>query len=103
MTKSDSLFVVIFRAKIKQLDAEYTAMAARMRELALGEFGCVDFQSMSAGDDELTLSWWVDEDSIRRWRAHPEHQQAQRLGRDKWYASYSVEVARVQRSYQMLA
>ncbi|MFC9130197.1 hypothetical protein ACFT4A_25520 [Streptomyces sp. NPDC057099] len=31
--------------------------------------------------------------------AQPEHLQAQRLGRERWYSSYSVEVARVERAY----
>lgn len=96
------MYVVIFRAKIKEFDAEYSATAERMRELAFNEFGCMDFVSMSEGDNELTLSYWPDEDNIQRWRAHPEHRQAQLMGSQKWYASYSVEVAKVERAYRML-
>lgn len=96
------MFVVIFRAKVKRLDTEYAAMAQRMRELAFKEFGCMDFVSLSEGDEEITLSYWPDEDSIRRWRLHPEHMRAQQLGKEKWYASYSVEVATIQRSYQTM-
>ena len=97
------MYVVIFRARIKQLDAEYSATAERMRELAMREFGCVDFVSMSEGDDELTLSYWPDEDSIRRWRAHPEHREAQQKGMEKWYSRYSVEVTEVKRAYKTLS
>ena len=94
------MFVVIFRAKARQLDAEYTAMAAHLRELALKEFGCLDFCAVTEGDQEVALSYWPDETSIRAWKQHTDHLMAQQLGRERWYASYSVEVAEVQRAYQ---
>lgn len=94
------MFVVIFRARIRQLDAEYAKIAERMRELALGEFGCLEFHALCEGNQEVALSYWPDEDSIRRWRAHPEHLLAQQAGRERWYESYSVEVAQVGRSYR---
>ena len=94
------MFVVIFRARIRQLDAEYAKIAERMRELALGEFGCLEFHALCEGDREVALSYWPDEDSIRRWRAHPEHLLAQQAGRERWYESYSLEVAQVSRSYR---
>jgi heme-degrading monooxygenase HmoA len=94
------MLVVIFRARIRQLDADYAKTAARMRELALAEFGCLEFHALCEGDHEVALSYWPDEDSITRWRAHPEHVLAQRAGRERWYESYSVEVAQVSRSYR---
>ena len=36
------MFVVIFRAKTRRLDTEYSQVAKRMRELALAKFGCLD-------------------------------------------------------------
>lgn len=94
------MFIVIFRAKARQLDADYAAMAAHMRELALKEFGCLDFCAVTEGDQEVALSYWPDEASIRAWKQHTEHLMAQQLGRERWYASYSVEVAEVRRAYQ---
>jgi len=94
------MFVVIFRAKARQLDAQYTAMAAHLRELALKEFGCLDFCAVTEGDQEVALSYWPDEASIRAWKQHTDHLMAQQLGHERWYASYSVEVAEVQRAYQ---
>ena len=94
------MYVVIFRAKVAKLDADYQKAVARLRELAFTAFGCVDFVSMNEGDSELTLSYWRDEDSIRKWKAHSEHVLAQELGREKWYGSYSVQVAEIRREYQ---
>ncbi len=94
------MYVVIFRATIRNLDAEYTAVAARMRELALGQFGCIEFHSVTEGINEVSLSYWPSEESIQAWKAHPEHLLAQRAGRERWYKVYSVQVAEVSREYQ---
>jgi heme-degrading monooxygenase HmoA len=95
------MFVVIFRAKVAELDAAYSEMAARMRELALKEFGCLDFQAVTEGVNEIALSYWPDEQSIRAWKAHTEHLVAQRLGQERWYASYEVQIAQVMRAYSV--
>ncbi|MEW6465074.1 MAG: antibiotic biosynthesis monooxygenase [Pseudomonadota bacterium] len=93
------MIVVIFRARVAALDAQYSATAARMRELALSQFGCLAFHAVTEGDEEVALSYWPDEAAVRAWRAHPEHVEAQRVGRERWYHSYSVEVAEVTRQY----
>lgn len=94
------MLVVIFRAKIKELDAEYAAVAKRMRELALNQFGCSEFHSVTEGRDEVSLSYWPDAESIRTWKAHPEHLLAQQAGRERWYESYSVQIAEIGREYR---
>lgn len=93
------MYVVIFRAQARALDAEYSALAARMRALAMNEFGCLDFCSVTEGDQEVALSYWPDEASIRAWKQHAEHLEAQQLGRERWYAHYTVEVAEIRRRY----
>jgi heme-degrading monooxygenase HmoA len=93
------MYVVIFRAKVATLDVNYETAVARLRELAFASFGCVDFVSMNEGDNEMTLSYWRDEDSIRKWKAHAEHVLAQESGREKWYESYTVQVAEIRREY----
>lgn len=95
------MYVVIFRAKARALDDEYFKVAARMRELALGQFGCLEFQAVTEGQDEVALSYWPDEESIRAWKAHAEHIVAQQIGRDRWYESYVVQVAHITREYRV--
>ncbi len=93
------MIVVIFRARVRSVDDEYAKTAARLRELALTEFGCLEFHAVTEGRDEVALSYWPSEENIRAWNAHPEHREAQRLGRERWYESYSVQVATVERQY----
>ena len=33
------------------------------------------------------------------WKAHPEHLEAQSLGKSTWYSAYRVEITRVERAY----
>lgn len=94
-----AMFVVIFRAKVRALDDEYARVAARMRELALTQFGCIEFHAVSEGDSEVALSYWRDQESIRAWRAHGQHVLAQELGRERWYESFVVQVASIVRGY----
>jgi len=92
-------YAVIFRAEIRALDDEYADMAARLRELALSQYGCVEFFAVTEGRQEVAISYWDSEAQIRQWKQDAEHLAAQHKGRDRWYRSYSVEVVEIVRSY----
>jgi heme-degrading monooxygenase HmoA len=93
------MYAVIFRAEIAQLDAEYLATAARMRELAMERYGCRDFTACTEGNREIAISYWDSEEQILAWKRDREHLAAQKKGRTSWYASYTVEVARIERAH----
>lgn len=93
------MYAVIFRAEIAQLDDEYGAVAARMRELAQERYGCTEFVSVTEGDQEISISYWESEAQISAWKQDPEHLLAQEAGRSKWYRSYTVQVVEVKRQY----
>ena len=95
----EPMYVVIFRAKVRQVDEEYLQMARKLRDLALQEFGCYEFHAVTEGKEEIALSYWPDENAIRRWKKQADHLLAQQRGRDEWYESYSVQIAEVVRSY----
>jgi len=93
------MYAVIFRAEIAQLDAEYLAIAARMLELAIERYGCREFTACTEGSTEIAISYWDSEEQILAWKRDREHLAAQHKGRTSWYASYTVEVTRVERAY----
>jgi len=93
------MYAVIFRAKVKCLDELYSEMAQRMRELALSEYGCIDFVSSCEGDNELAISYWKSKEDIHAWKQNQEHLRAQALGKERWYECYSVEVVEVLHKY----
>lgn len=66
----------------------------------MASFGCLDFVSVTEGDCEVAISYWPDEASIRKWKAHSDHVIAQELGREKWYESYIVQIAEIKREYK---
>ncbi|WP_290705743.1 antibiotic biosynthesis monooxygenase [Amphritea sp.] len=93
------MFAVIFRAEIAQLDEEYSVMAARMRDLAMQEYGCREFTAVTEGNSEIAISYWDSQDQIRAWKENAEHLVAQRKGRAQWYVSYKVQIVEVVREY----
>ena len=79
-------------------DAAYGAMAERMAALAAAQPGFLGMESAREAVG-ITVSYWRDLDSIRAWKRHAEHFEAQRLGRRRWYGRFHLRVARVERAY----
>lgn len=59
------------------------------------------FQSMNNPNKYLSLSLWRDEEAVRTWRNHFEHQQAQKKGREDIFKIYRLRVADIIRDYSM--
>ena len=57
------------------------------------------FESVTRPGHYLSLSFWRDEDAVRRWRCHELHRGAQREGRAAIFAGYRLRVAAVIRDY----
>jgi heme-degrading monooxygenase HmoA len=93
------MYAVIFKAKVKVLDAQYADAAKRMRDLAMAEYNCQEFVSSTEGNTEIAISYWQCEEDILAWRNNAEHLATQKLEQEKWYESYTVEVVKVLRSY----
>ena len=93
------MYVVIFKAEAAKLDAEYSAMASQLRELALNQFNCIEFLAVTEGTQEVTLSYWHSLDDIQAWKANSTHVFAQQLGRSDWYSRYQVQIAEIKREY----
>lgn len=82
-------------------DDGYLAMAQRMQALAAQQPGFLGFEAAREAIG-VTVSYWKDLESIRQWKAHAEHLQAQKQGRQQWYAEYRVRIAKVERDYARL-
>jgi len=94
------MLVILFRSKLTDSAATdgYPEMAEEMETLARGMPGFVDVKAFKADDGErLTIVWWKDEETLKGWREQVRHRMAQRLGREKWYEHYTIEVAQVVR------
>jgi heme-degrading monooxygenase HmoA len=69
-----------------------------MIELAAEQPGFLGVESVRE-DLGITVSYWSDLESIKRWKAQAEHRLAQQMGMDKWYSSYKTRIALVERDY----
>ena len=83
-------FAVIFSSTLDDDATGYESMAARMVELAREQEGFIDVESASRTSEGfgITVSYWRDLESIKKWKAQSEHAAAQRMGRDAFYRSY---------------
>ncbi|NOR86116.1 MAG: DUF4188 domain-containing protein [Bacteroidales bacterium] len=98
-TISQPYYAVIFTSFRNKGDDGYGDMGDRMMKLAQKQKGFLGAESVR---DEMgiTVSYWRDLDAIKKWKENSEHQIAQEIGKKKWYASFKVRVALVERDYE---
>jgi heme-degrading monooxygenase HmoA len=103
-TPAPPYVAVIFTSQRTDDDADgYAAMAEAMDELARQQPGWLGIESARSADGfGITVSYWRSAADARAWKAVSEHAGAQRLGRERWYRSYRVRIAEVQREYGMV-
>jgi len=94
--------VAILKVARTAEDADgYVKTLAHIIDLAQHQPGYLGRESATTSDgEELTIIYYTDEQSIRNWHDDPEHLAAQHLARSRWYESYEVRIARVERSYR---
>jgi heme-degrading monooxygenase HmoA len=82
----------------------YLDAAAALRPSLEGFDGFISierFQSLTTPGKIVSLSFWRDEEAVRRWRNLDEHRAIQAAGRGGLFAGYRLRVAHVLRDYGM--
>lgn len=95
------IFEVIPTADGRQ---EYLSIAANLREHLKDMPGFISIERFQSLVDErkiLSLSFWEDEEAIRRWRTLEEHRIAQSRGRASLFEDYRIRVGGILRDYSM--
>lgn len=100
-------YAVIFTATRRPTpDDGYSATEARMEAMAREQPGFLAFEWVampsSAVDGEvrsMSVSYWVDEESLRAWKRVMEHREAQIRGREEWYWRFELRICKVERTY----
>ncbi len=95
------MVIVLFRSRLTpEAGDDYAAMADEMLARARSMRGFIDFKSFKAADGErLSVIHWESQETMRVWSDDLRHMVAQRLGRERWYDYFHVEVADIVRSY----
>lgn len=93
--------LTIFRSRLRPgSEREYARVAERMDELAAQQPGFLGIKTFVAPDGErVSLVEFAAAADALAWRNHPEHREAQRLGREQFYAAYDVIVCTPLRRY----
>lgn len=81
---------------------DYLDAAALLRaelEAIDGFLSIERFESLARPGRMLSLSFWRDEEAVRRWRTLPSHRSAQAAGRAGIFRDYRLRVAEVVRDY----
>jgi heme-degrading monooxygenase HmoA len=84
--------------------ADYKALAEGLADDVRAADGFISierFESISSKGKFVSLSFWRDEEAVRRWRNLQKHREAQKRGRGDIFASYRLRVAQVLRDYSM--
>ncbi|HJS14488.1 MAG TPA: antibiotic biosynthesis monooxygenase [Rheinheimera sp.] len=97
-TPNPPYYAVIFTSLRTDGDHGYAEMAGKMVALAAVQPGFLGIES-AREDLGITVSYWTDLESIKRWKSNAEHLIAQQLGHEKWYSSFKTRIAKVERDY----
>ena len=97
-TPETPYYAVIFTSTNTENVKDYSEMAERMVELASEQEGFLGVES-ARNEVGITVSYWKDLTSIKKWKENSEHTIAREKGRKEWYQSYKTRIAKVERDY----
>ncbi len=91
-------YAVIFTSERTIIEDGYAEMAVLMEELAKKQEGFLGVES-ARSEIGITVSYWKDLESIKKWKQNIAHLVAQEKGRSDWYKSYTTRICLVEREY----
>ena len=97
-TPDPPYYAVIFTSVRTPEDNGYSLMSIKMTELAGLQDGFLDVESARQVIG-ITISYWRDLDSIRKWKENIDHTLAREKGRREWYKEFKVRISKVEREY----
>ena len=84
--------------------ADYKALAEGLADDVRESDGFISierFESINNKGKFVSLSFWRDEEAVRKWRNLLKHREAQKKGRAGIFKSYRLRVAQVLRDYTL--
>ncbi|GAA3809068.1 antibiotic biosynthesis monooxygenase family protein [Streptomyces chiangmaiensis] len=93
-------YAVVFTSVHTEVDSGYGETSERLEELVKDVPGYLGMDhARTPGGLSITVGYFRDLAAIEEWRSDPEHRAAQRNGRAHWYETYTLHVAKVERSH----
>jgi heme-degrading monooxygenase HmoA len=97
-TPKTPYYAVIFTSINTAEGIDYSEMADRMVQLAQQQDGYLGIES-ARNELGITVSYWRDLESIKKWKENTEHAAARERGRKEWYKTFKTRIALVERDY----
>jgi heme-degrading monooxygenase HmoA len=97
-TPQPPYYAVIFTSLRTEETAGYGETIDRMVELASKQSGFLGIESASESVG-ITVSYWIDLESIQLWKRNTEHLAAQQEGKSTWYTEFKTRISKVERDY----
>ncbi len=98
-TPKPPYYAVIFTSVLGEFKEGYSEMAELMVKLAQEQDGFLGIES-AREDIGITVSYWKDLQSIKKWKENTEHRIAQEKGQTDWYKCYKTRISKVERDYE---
>lgn len=91
------MIMTVFRSRLLPgVKEEYLALVERMNKLAAAMPGYISHKGFFADDGErVTIVEFESREAMQAWRLHPEHVEAQRQGRLRFYSEYQIKTCEV--------
>jgi len=97
-TPQPPYYAVIFTSKLTSDTDDYEAAASKMVELVSKQEGFLGIES-ARDQIGITISYWKDLESIKKWKLNTEHLAVQEKGKTLWYNSFNVRICKIERDY----
>jgi len=97
-TPKPPYYAVIFSSIRTEGTNGYSEMADKMVELAKQQDGFLGVES-TREEIGMTVSYWRDLESIKKWKENSDHKVAREKGRKEWYQNFKVRISKVELDY----
>ncbi len=96
-------YAAVFTTVRTQDQSGYSETSARMEDLVKDVPGFLGIDhAQTPGGLSITVGYFRDAEALNAWRCNPEHRAAQKRGQAEWYQSYTLHVAKVERSHRFI-
>ncbi|WP_189716350.1 antibiotic biosynthesis monooxygenase family protein [Streptomyces phaeofaciens] len=93
-------YAAVFTAVRTPDQSGFSETNARMEDLVKDIPGFLGMDhAQTPGGLGITVAYFRDAEALTQWRGNAEHRAAQQRGRAEWYQSYTLHVAKVERSH----
>lgn len=96
------MVIAVFRSRLRPgVEDEFKALGDQMLEIAQAMPGFISYKVYSSDDAErASIIEFASREELQAWRDQPEHLAAQKLGRERFYETYSLVVSEPVRDSQ---